>query len=178
MPGAKKLAAWLSAWLAVAVLTTIHTCVPSMHASAQPMARNNQGVSTLALGALGEVPPDRRSEGDPGGGALARALRSGLRDVRGVRLTARPHARYLINASVASLTHERDRRAVRVRCEVSVMVSERDSGTVRLLLSGRAEAQDLASADAASSALERRAIEAAVRGALRPLPDGLMAIRP
>ncbi len=60
-----------------------------------------------------------------------------------------------------------------VDCEVSLILADARGGSVRVMLSGRAGARGGADGDG----VERAAVGAAVRGALRPLPRTLRTLR-
>ena len=89
-----------------------------------------------------------------------------------LRLAETSRARYVLRGSVTRLDRRASGDEVQVRCEVSLIVSEARGGSIRMMLQGRAGARG----DDGDS-LERAALEAAVRGALRPLSTSLDALR-
>lgn len=147
----------LAAWLGLATLALGSLCAPETGA-----AQRGRGAASVAVG-------ETASTADP---ALAPALRSALSEelgeLRGVRLTDAPRARYVLRGSVTRLERERAGAGTRVACEVSLILAERRGGSVRLLLSGRAEGRGGRSRD-----LEAAVVRAAVHGALRPLGASL-----
>lgn len=98
--------------------------------------------------------------------ALGAAIERSLADRGDVRLASDPRrARYVLRGSVVQLERVAVNDGVEVRCAVSLIVADARGGTVRALLSGRAGARGVDDPER----LARAALEAAVRGALRPL---------
>ena len=93
-------------------------------------------------------------------GPLRVALEQALDALPTVDRTAPARAQVVVQGSLVRL--ERTPRGV--RAEVSLLVSERRGGAVRMLLTGRAEARGGSNPVPAS-------ITAAVRSAMRPLAD-------
>lgn len=127
-------------------------CVLGLHtssAAATPTLR-------VAIGSL-----STRSAGDPAlEGSLRLALEQALDALPTVDRTAPARAQVVVAGSLVRLEHTPQG----VRAEVSLLVSERRGGAVRMLLSGRAEARGGSDPVPAS-------ITAAVRSAMRPLGD-------
>jgi len=151
----------LAAWLGVATLAAISTCAPLAPASGQP-ARLQHGPAVT----IGEV--GTQVGGNRTGRALHRALVEELSALGGVRLSGPVGARYVLRGSVTRLERRQVERDLEVRCEVSLVLSDA-RGNVRAMLSGRAGARGGGDAQH----VERVAMQAAVRGALRPLPGSL-----
>jgi hypothetical protein len=129
------------------VLGALGLHVPS--ASATPTLR-------VAIGAL-----STSSAGDPAlEGPLRVALEQALDALPTVDRTGPARAQVVVEGSLVRL----ERTPQGVRAEVSLLVSERRGGAVRMLLSGRAEARGGSDPGTAS-------ITAAVRSAMRPLAD-------
>ena len=151
----------LAAWLGVAALA-----LGSLYAPNVGEAQGDRVAPSVAVGETAAV-------ADP---SLAPALRSALSDelgeLRGVRLTNRERARYVLRGAVTHLERAPVRTGTRISCEVSLVLAERRGGSVRLLLSGRAEAHG-----GLSDHLEEAVLRAAVRGALRPLGSTLPRLR-
>jgi hypothetical protein len=93
-------------------------------------------------------------------GPLRVALEQALDALPTVDRTQPARAQLVVEGSLVRL----ERTAQGVRAEVSLLVSERRGGAVRMLLSGRAEARGGSDPVPAS-------ITAAVRSAMRPLAD-------
>ena len=101
------------------------------------------------------------SAGDPAlEGPLRVALEQALDALPTVDRTGPARAQVVVEGSLVRL----ERTPQGVRAEVSLLVSERRGGAVRMLLSGRAEARGGSDPGTAS-------ITAAVRSAMRPLAD-------
>jgi hypothetical protein len=119
--------------------------------------------------AVGETGTSGRVEQDAAialGTALSRAIAS--RD--DVRLSLDPsRARYVVRGSVTRLEEREVEDGLEVRCEVSLIVAEARGGQVRAMLSGRAGARGIDDGER----LAQAALDAAVRGALRPLGSQL-----
>jgi hypothetical protein len=99
---------------------------------------------------------------------LNNALNDELSVLGNVRVTSQASARYVLHGSVTRLDVVRDGDRNRIDCEVSLLLSERRGGNVRLMLRGRA-----AGRGARVEQLTDSVLRAAVRGALRPLPEQL-----
>lgn len=122
-------------------------------ASATPTLR-------VAIGSLSTT-----SAGDPAlEGPLRVAVEQALDAMPSVDRTGPARAQVVVAGSLVRL----ERTAQGVRAEVSLLVSERRGGAVRMLLSGRAEARGGSDPVPAS-------ITAAVRSAMRPLADPVRA---
>ncbi len=156
----------LVAWLLGAVVATMHTCAPLAPAFAEGRARRTE--PTVAVGPTGSAVDNRAA-----GRALRDALSAELGTLGGVRLSSRGAARYVVHGSVTRLDHQRLPDGVEVHCEVSLVVADARQGTVRVMLQGRAGARGARDAER----LEEVAVQAAVRGALRPLGDSLRGLR-
>jgi hypothetical protein len=146
------------------------------------MTRVLSGAAALALScsvlvaahAAGDAPPSiaiGEVAGTPSGGArtrevLANVLANQLASRDDVRL-ANDHrrARYVLRGSLVQLDQREVADGIEVRCEVSLVVSDARGGAIRALLTGRAGARGIDD----PNRLAHAAIEAAVRGALRPL---------
>ncbi len=122
-------------------------------------AARAQGSTPIAIGETSA--PEAEVEG-----ALRRALSEELGAVRGVSVTSRRRARWVLRGSITRLDVRRDGERNAIECEVNLVVAER--GNVRLMLQGRAAARG-----AHLERLQESAIRAAVRGALRPLSETL-----
>ena len=92
--------------------------------------------------------------------ALRAALERGIDTLPGVRRTNPRRAQWVVGGALTGVTEQ----SGAVRSEVSLMVTERRSGSVRYLLQGHAAARGGSDPVPAS-------ITAAVRSALRPLAD-------
>lgn len=160
MPRASELAAWLVA----ATLAMVQTCAPAV-----PVLAQQAGLTSVAVGETGATvaTPGAASE-------LHQALADELGLAAGLRLTPAPSARYVVRGSVTRLVQEPADDDVAVRCEVSLLVAEARGGNVRFVLSGRASARG---DGRDGNRLARTALRAAVRGALRPLGQTLLALR-
>jgi hypothetical protein len=101
--------------------------------------------------------------------ALRDSLEDALRHSKGLRRTSAARAHHVLHGRIRALERSRhtDGQA-QVRCEVSVIVAERRSGAIRIMLRGAATARG-----GRRTALARRALDAAVRSALGPLPRAL-----
>lgn len=95
------------------------------------------------------------------------ALRDQVGHLAGVEATPPGRADVLVQGSITSIQRSMSGQEARVRCEVSVIVTERKTGSMKMILTGRAEARGPARQE-----LVRDAVEAAVRSALRPLAGG------
>lgn len=153
----------LAAWLVWAVLATMHSCAPMAPAFADGRGYGNE--PTVAVGPTGSAVRSRAA-----GRALRDALSQELDELGGVRLASASAARYVVHGSVTRLERTTVPDGIEVHAEVSLIVSERSRGTVRMMLSGRAGARG-----GDPLRLEEVAVQAAVRGALRPLPQSLRA---
>ncbi|RYE86423.1 MAG: hypothetical protein EOO75_15745 [Myxococcales bacterium] len=81
-----------------------------------------------------------------------------------------PRSRYTLSASLLSLDTRQEGGKVRSSARVSVLLKDARGGAVQAVLDGRATAEDAASAVLRA---EQGALEAAVSGALRPVPDAV-----
>lgn len=101
--------------------------------------------------------------------ALGDAVESELSSRRDVRLAPDARrARFVLRGTVVQLERRQVSDGLEVRCEVSLIVADR-GGSVRAMLSGRAGARGVDDPEQ----LAHAALEAAVRGALRPLGSQL-----
>ena len=102
---------------------------------------------------------------------LERDLRAMVtREVEALRFGKAPRAKYTLTASLTTLETATDGGKARSSARVSVVLSEARGGALRAVLDGRATAEDAASATARA---EQTALEAAVQGAVRSLPDAV-----
>ena len=158
MPRARQLATWLI----TATVAVLQTCAPAL-----PVLADGPRTSMVSVGETGA-----QTASPEDAGALREALVREIGRLPNIQLAATNHARYVVRGAVTRL----DRRAlgddVEVRCEVSLVVADARGGSIRMMLSGRAGARG-----DDGDALEHAALEAAVRGALRPLPSSLGALR-
>jgi hypothetical protein len=145
-----------AAWLTIATACAVYLCALDSPAYGQPGA----GHLPVAIG-------DIRSP------ALRRALEGEIDSVGGLRLSSQERARFVVEGSLTRLERRNIEHGMEVDCEVSLLLADARGGTVRLMLSGRAGARGGMDGDA----VERAAVEAAVRGALRPLPRTLRTLR-
>jgi hypothetical protein len=118
----------------------------------------------VAIGALGSTVPGARATT-----RLHEAIRRQLKTVSGVREAPRTRARYILEGSVTRLERRRAQGGTEVKCEVSLLLSEKTGGSVRALLDGRAGA----TGEGPTERLESAALQGAVRGALRRLPGAI-----
>jgi hypothetical protein len=86
-----------------------------------------------------------------------------------VIVTARQRARYVVDASLLRIGREAGSAGPELRCEVTLFVSDSDSGALHAVLSGRGGTRD---ADALHDATHT-VLSAAVRSAVRPLGETL-----
>ena len=137
-----------------------------------------------ALGAASESEGQRRAAlpgvaigdlvaHDSDSAELRDALSMELSRLGGVHVTGVRRARYVVGGSVTRFERRRVAERMEVHCEVSLVVAERRGGSIRMMLSGQATAAGAGATDA----LERSALHAAVRGALRPLGGTLVSLR-
>ena len=105
--------------------------------------------------------------------ALRVALTQEIASMRNVELSPSNNARFVLRGSITRLEQRRVQEGLSVACEVSVVVAESRNGSVRMMLRGSADARG----DSDRARLERAALEAAVRGAVRPLAQTLARIR-
>lgn len=152
----------LATWLIAATVAFVQTCAPAL-----PVLADGPRTSIVAVGETGA-----QTSSPEDAGALHDALVREIGRLPSLRLAETRHARYVVRGSVTRLDCHVDGRDVQVRCEVSLVVADARGGSIRMMLSGRAGARG---EDAES--LEHAALEAAVRGALRPLPGSLGALR-
>lgn len=154
----RKLASWV--WLTLAA--GLSTCAPV------PVLAT--GPASVAVGETASRTDHPREHAQRLQAALTREL--GVID--GVRLapTVR-RAEWVVRGSVTRLDRETVAGERHVRCEVSLVVAEARGGSVRMMLQGRAGARG----PEPTAHLERIALDAAVRGALRPLGRTLVALR-
>jgi hypothetical protein len=152
----------LATWLIAATVAFLETCAPAV-----PVFADGPRTSVVAVGETGA---QTSSPGDAG--ALRDALVREIGRLPSLRLAETNRARYVVRGSVTRLDRQTSGSEVQVRCEVSLIVSEARGGSIRMMLQGRAGARG----DDGDS-LERAALEAAVRGALRPLSTSLGALR-
>jgi len=161
MSGGRSLAAWL-VW---AMLVTLHSCAPMAPAFAD--AHRVRDEPTVSVGPTGSAVRSREA-----GRALRDALSEELDVLGGVRLIRRGSARYVVHGSVTRLERHDVPGGVEVQAEVSLILADASGGAVRAMLQGRAGARG-----GNLRRLEEVAVQAAVRGALRPLPDSIRALR-
>jgi hypothetical protein len=145
-----------AAWLTIATLAAVYLCALDSPAYGQP----GRGHLPVAIGDISSP-------------ALRQALSSELVNVGGLRLESQSRARYVVQGSLTRLERRDIDRGMEVDCEVSLILADARGGAVRLMLSGRAGARG----GTDGVAVERAAVEAAVRGALRPLPRTLRTLR-
>jgi hypothetical protein len=152
----------LATWLCAAAVAWMQMCAPGL-----PVLADGASTPIVAVGETGAQTnsPDAAS-------ALRASLERELARLPSLRVAATREARYVVRGSVTRLERTPAGRDVQVRCEVSLVVAEARGGSIRFMLSGRAGARG---PDAAT--LERAALDAAVRGALRPLSSTLVALR-
>jgi len=156
-----------AAWLLWAAATVTHSCGPTM-TPAFADAPGRRTPPAVAIGPTGASADLRNSDV-----SLDDLMREELGSLDTVRIAPRHRASFLLQGTITRLERERRPDGVEVRCEVSVIVSDAAGGAVRMVLSGRAGARG----GNDTRALERMAAQAAVRGALRPLGQGLSLIR-
>jgi hypothetical protein len=98
---------------------------------------------------------------------VSKALRRALeRELAALEFGAKdPKARYVLSASLVKL--EERKAGPGVKCAVSAVLRERQSGAIRAIITGRAEA------DAQGDEAELGAIDAAVRGAVASVPAAM-----
>jgi len=149
----------------VARVCALIILVASLGAASDSQGQRRAAIPGVAIGDL--VAQDAGSAG------LRDALSTELSRLGNVRVTRARRARYLVGGSVTRFEHRRVAERVEVHCEVSLVVAERRGGSIRMMLSGRATAAGAG----ATNDLERSALRAAVRGALRPLGGTLVALR-
>jgi hypothetical protein len=152
MAGGKLWGAWLALAALVAGYASVSTTADAQLAT--PIA-----VGTV--GSNGQRAEDRAAFHD--------ALTTELASVGTLRVTEPRRARYIVRGSVVRLERRPLSRGHEVQCEVSLIVSEARGETVRLTLMGRAGARG----EGAVERVERLALQAALRSAIRPLPNGL-----
>ncbi|MEQ8453116.1 MAG: hypothetical protein RLO52_20760 [Sandaracinaceae bacterium] len=154
MPRATMLARWLVFGAAGAM---------AIFCASSPGHAQRRGRASAVRVAVGET---AGSEGDAQqAAALAGAISAALDHAPDVRLTSARRAQLVVRGSVVRLERTRVAEGFEVRCEVSLIVADARGGSVRAMLRGRAGArggQDVAR-------LRANALQAAVRGALRPL---------
>jgi len=143
-------------WLTVATIAAVYLCALDTPAYGQP----GRGHLPVAIGDIGSP-------------ALRQALSSEIESLGGLRLANPEHARYVVQGSLTRLDRRTIEHGMQVDCEVSLVLADARGGAVRMMLSGRAGARGGLDGDA----VERAAVEAAVRGALRPLPRTLRTLR-
>jgi hypothetical protein len=143
-------------WLTIATACAVYLCALDSPAYGQP------GTGHLPV-ALGDI---RSPE-------LRRALEGEIVSLGGLRLSTQERARFVVQGSFTRLERRNVGHGLEVDCEVSLLLADARGGAVRLMLSGRAGARGGSDANA----VERAAVEGAVRGALRPLPRTLRTLR-
>jgi hypothetical protein len=116
---------------------------------------------SIAVGEMGSQVGGTRVA-DALGLSVERAITS-RRDVRLAREGSR--ARWVVRGSVVQLDRRTVADGLEVRCAVSLIVTDGRGGSVRAMLEGRAGARGVDDPDR----LAQAALDAAVRGALRPL---------
>ena len=144
------------------------------------MRRVTSGAFALVLSsvlfaahAAGDAPPSiavgetaATAGGPEMAGALEDALSTEIASRRDVRLTEDARrARWVVRGSVVQLEEHEVADGLEVRCEVSLIVADARGGSVRAMLQGRAGARGVDDPER----LARAALQAAVRGALRPI---------
>jgi hypothetical protein len=105
--------------------------------------------------------------------AVRLELESALEQAGGFHIVPNARADYVIRGAVVRLDDRDIPGGHEVQCEVSLLVSDARGERVRALLTGRAGARG-------GGAIERvrgAAIRAAMRSAIRPLPNGLATPR-
>jgi hypothetical protein len=112
-----------------------------------------------------------------GNGFAAEALRlvidEALREVGGIRVTTQQRATYIVRGSITELKQSHEGGDRRIDCQVSIVVSDAQGGAMRLLLAGRGAARGKMKV----GPLARQALTAAVRSALKPMGNSLVALR-
>lgn len=145
------------------------------------MRRSMSGALALVISwsvlaaahAAGDAPPTiaiGETAAQVGGAAVAGALSTSIERAiearRDVRLAPDARrARWVVRGSVVRLERRSVADGLEVRCEVSLIVADARGGSVRAMLAGRAGARGVDDPDR----LAQAALDAAVRGALRPL---------
>ncbi len=152
----------LATWLCAATVAWMQMCAPGV-----PVLAERTLAPIVAVGETGAL-----TSSPVAAGALREALVRELGRLPSLRVASAREARYVVRGSVTRLDRSPVGSEVQVRCEVSLIVADARGGSIRLMLSGRAGARG---SDAVT--LERAALDAAVRGALRPLPSTLGALR-
>ena len=150
----------LAAWLMIATTAAAALCVPITPAAGQ----SDPASPTIAVGSIGATVPNATATQ-----SLRDALETQLATLGGVRLTPTRNARYVVRGSVTRLERQDLGHSVQVDCEVSLVVADRRGGSIKMMLSGRAGARGAPTGDT----VEQAALQAAVRGALRPLSASL-----
>lgn len=77
-------------------------------------------------------------------------------------------ARYVLSASLIKLDTSTEGGKTRSTARVSVVLKDAKGGAVRAILGGRATAED-----GPAASVEQSALEAAVQGAVKPVPDAV-----
>lgn len=149
----------------MARLCAVAILVGALGAASDSEGQRRGAVPGVAIGGL--VAQDAGSAG------LRDALSTELSRLGSVHVTGVRRARYLVGGAVTRIERRRVAERIEVHCEVSLVVAERRGGSIRMVLSGQATAAGAGATDA----LERSALHAAVRGALRPLGGSLVALR-
>jgi hypothetical protein len=164
----------LAAWLSWAAIAWGQTCVPGVPVLAAPpveFGERGGGTAVVAIGETGvaaAAPDVGLGEPTMAAAALRDALTREVARMPSLRLAPVTHARYVLRSSVTRMEHVARAGEAEVRCEVSIVVADA-RGNIRLMTSGRAGARG----GPGDGRLAWAALEAAVRGALRPLGDAL-----
>ncbi len=123
--------------------------------AAEPIHRSD-ARRTVALGSLAGPSTAQLT--------FARAVETELQALQTIDVRPDEHAEFVVRGSVVRLTTGVEHSD----CEVSLIIAERRNGAIRGALQGRARVEDHNVWQA-----RQRSVEAAVRGALRGLPDAL-----
>lgn len=123
-----------------------------------------QTAMPIAVGAIG-------GHAGATSGSVRLELESALEAAGGFHVVPDAQADYVIRGAVVRLDDRELPGGREVQCEVSLIVSDAHGGRVHALLTGRAGARG----DGAIERVRAAAVRAALRSAIRPLPDGLVA---
>lgn len=105
--------------------------------------------------------------------AMTDSMHHNLRGQAGVQVVSRQDADFVLWGSVTRLSNRVAAGEREIDCKVSVIVADARGGSIRFTLAGHAVARG----DLHSNALAADAMSAAVRGALKPLERGLVAVQ-
>jgi hypothetical protein len=138
----------------VAVLVTLST--PASFAGSQ--ARKDSSVS------LGEV------SGTTPAGEFSTPLRSAVREALDAAELGRPRERFVLSASLETLSAKRDGRRVSATAVVSIVLRREKAQTLHAILRGNATAE---ASDVTLDSAREDALRAAVESAMRRLPEAV-----